>query len=185
MDKVQAIFKSTLRLIHQFGFHGTPMSQIAKHADVAIGTIYHYFESKDELIFALFKYCKTEVAEYIFKDDSIEKEFKERFFALWLNFVRFYIDNPEYLSFLDQFYSSPYLQQALTNETICGQDHVSAFLHEGVNAGAVKNLDTNILSVVFIGTAVSTVKRHLHSLHQFDKKSLNHIIEVIWDGIKK
>src|SRR5690606_41909398 len=66
-DKIDSIFKSTLHLIKDNGFHGTPMSQIAKHADVAIGTIYHYFPSKDELILALFEYCRKELYAYIFK----------------------------------------------------------------------------------------------------------------------
>lgn len=185
MDKKEAIFKSTLSLINQYGFHGTPMSQVAQQANVAIGTIYHHFSSKDELIFALFKYCKEEVSQAIFQEDSLDKDFKHRFFNIWLNFVEFYVDNPDYLGFLDQFYSSPYLQTAITNEIICGQDRVAAFLSEGVSKGYIRDLDINIISVAFIGTAVSAVKRQLHGLHQFDEKSLINIVGIIWEGIKK
>lgn len=32
------------------GVHATPMSQIAKEAGVAVGTIYHYFNNKEEII---------------------------------------------------------------------------------------------------------------------------------------
>ena len=44
-DKREAILKSTLELIKDNGFHGTPISLIAKNAGVASGTIYHYFPS--------------------------------------------------------------------------------------------------------------------------------------------
>ena len=49
-DKRTAIFESTLALVREQGFHGTPMSQVAKKAGVAAGTLYLYFESKDHLI---------------------------------------------------------------------------------------------------------------------------------------
>ena len=52
-DKKQAIFESTLALIRDHGFHGAPMSLVAKNAGVAAGTIYHYFESKEALLKAV------------------------------------------------------------------------------------------------------------------------------------
>ena len=54
-DKRQAILDATLRLISQNGFHGASMSQVAEEAKVSTGIIYHYFESKDELIDELYK----------------------------------------------------------------------------------------------------------------------------------
>ena len=53
-DKKEAILKSTLELIKDNGFHGTPISEIARHAGVASGTIYHYFSSKDAIIITLY-----------------------------------------------------------------------------------------------------------------------------------
>ena len=185
MDKKEAIFNSTLALIQKYGFHGTPMSQIALQSGVAIGTIYHHFESKDDLIIDLFRYTKEHITEYIFKDNHEGVDFKKRFFSLWTNIVGFYIEHPEYLSFVDQFYSSPYLKKVLTAEIMCGEDSVSKFLREGVEQKYLKGLDVNIISTVFIGTAVSTVKRHLNEHNQLNKESFKHVVEILWDGIKK
>ncbi|PTS95622.1 TetR family transcriptional regulator, partial [Pedobacter sp. HMWF019] len=52
--KRDAILNSTLELVKSHGFHGAPMSQIAKNANVAAGTIYHYFDSKETLIIELY-----------------------------------------------------------------------------------------------------------------------------------
>ena len=57
-DKKQAIFDATLRLISENGFHGTAMSKVAKEANVSTGIIYHYFESKDDLIAELYRHAK-------------------------------------------------------------------------------------------------------------------------------
>ncbi|MDD2501941.1 MAG: helix-turn-helix domain containing protein, partial [Geobacter sp.] len=49
-DKRIAVIQATIELVAEYGFHGSPMSRVAKRAGVAAGTIYHYFESKDALI---------------------------------------------------------------------------------------------------------------------------------------
>ena len=57
-DKRAAILAATLRLISKNGFHGTAMSKVAKEAGVSAGIIYHYFDSKDELMDELYKEIK-------------------------------------------------------------------------------------------------------------------------------
>ena len=44
------IINSSLNTFLKYGFHKTTMNQIAKEADVAKGTLYIYFKSKDVLI---------------------------------------------------------------------------------------------------------------------------------------
>ncbi len=56
VDKRTAILEATLELIAEQGFHNTPISQIAEKAEIGIGTIYRYFQDKDELIHKLFEY---------------------------------------------------------------------------------------------------------------------------------
>jgi len=49
-DKKALVLQATLELISEQGFYATPMSQIAKKANVAVGTIYLYFPNKEGLI---------------------------------------------------------------------------------------------------------------------------------------
>jgi len=78
--KRETVLNSTLALIRQYGFHGTPMSMIAKHAGVAAGTIYHYFESKDALINALYEHESSRLAASLLVGDDEGLHYKERFF---------------------------------------------------------------------------------------------------------
>ena len=45
------------------GFHGTPMSQVAKKSGVAVGTIYQYFPGKEDLISTLYLEVKRRLAQ--------------------------------------------------------------------------------------------------------------------------
>jgi len=54
-DKRGAILDAALHLIAERGFHNTPVSKIAEVSGVSAGIIYHYFDSKDELIQELYR----------------------------------------------------------------------------------------------------------------------------------
>lgn len=184
-EKKQAIFESTLKLIREYGFHGTPMSQIAQHAGVATGTIYHYFTSKDELIIELFRYSKQKIHDATFKDHDSTDTYHNRFVSTWINLVKHYSQYPEVLSFLEQFYSSPYVKEIFTDETVCFQDEISLFLKEGIHGGHVKQLDINIISAAFLGTVIATAKRSTSRYFKFNEEDLKNMVGIIWDGIKK
>ncbi|GAB3814713.1 hypothetical protein GCM10028895_08070 [Pontibacter rugosus] len=107
-EKKKAILETTLELIKEHGFHGTPMSLVAKKAGVAAGTIYHYFESKDELICEVFSYIMQKATLALHQGGLAEMSYKDKFFNLWVNLYEFYRNNPNVLVFFEQFVNSPY-----------------------------------------------------------------------------
>jgi len=54
-DKRERILKAAVKVFARSGFHATRVSEVAKAAGVADGTIYLYFKSKEELLFSLFE----------------------------------------------------------------------------------------------------------------------------------
>jgi len=54
-DKRERILKAAVKVFARNGFHATRVSEVAKAAGVADGTIYLYFKSKDELLVSLFE----------------------------------------------------------------------------------------------------------------------------------
>lgn len=185
-QKKEAIFLSALKLIHEYGFHGTPMSQIALQANVATGTIYHYFVSKDELILELFKYCREKTNEHIFQFDEVE-DYKERFASVWKRLVQYYVEHKEIFRFIEQFYSSPYyeLMQQRKDPSYYGVDLLRLFFKEGIDAGIIKDVNFFTLVSIFIGPATSIIKHY--KFNQFCKitdQDRDDLIEIIWNGIK-
>jgi TetR/AcrR family fatty acid metabolism transcriptional regulator len=54
-DKRDRILDAAVRVFAQEGFYNAKIAQVAKLADVADGTIYLYFKSKDDLLISLFE----------------------------------------------------------------------------------------------------------------------------------
>lgn len=184
--KKESIFNHTLILVNENGFHGTPMSQIAKQSDVAVGTIYHYFPSKEILIVELYHYCKQKVHQFIFEKLDTNLSYKEKFALVFRRFCDFHMENNIIFGFMDQFYCSPYfeLQNCNNNDGPYEQNHVLGFLQEGIHTKQLRQIDVHTITSAYIGAAVSFSKSIIYRKEQFDEQNLNELISIIWQGAK-
>src|SRR5512142_2717107 len=53
-EKRRAILHAAVRVFADKGYHGCRIADVAKHAGVAYGLVYHYFKNKDELLESVF-----------------------------------------------------------------------------------------------------------------------------------
>ena len=60
-DKYQRILEAAVKVFAERGFHQSTISQIAREAGVADGTIYLYFKNKDDILVQFFQYKTKQV----------------------------------------------------------------------------------------------------------------------------
>lgn len=181
-EKKKAIFESALALVQKCGFHGTPMSMIAKNANVAAGTLYLYFESKDELLTALFAYNKKKVESTF--DEYLDENYtyKEQFFKIWLKLYHFYINNTDVLKYFEQYINSPY---NVERNPIHFKGKFSEFLEKGIHENHFSVSRPEMLVPLYIGSVVSSAKLTAYGGIEFDEKDLNQMVEILWTGMTK
>lgn len=185
-DKKEAIFQSALNIIHEHGFHGAPMSQIAKQANVSVGSIYHYFESKDELILALFVHCKTKLTRYLFDGLGEHIPYSDRFKTVWKRFIKFYTAHPTIFRFMEQFYSSPFheMERLKKEKNPSDIEDIYHFLQQGLAKKKLKGLDIQLLCSAYTGVAVSFAKAMIYGKAVFDDQQTEDMVELVWNSIK-
>ena len=185
LDKKKAILLSALELIKEHGFHGTPVSQIAKKAGVAAGTIYHYFPSKESLILELHSMIKGEMVEAMFTHVDNKREYKQQFFEGWINLCKYFISNSSALIFIEQFNNSPFAKIAAEAETKASVNKFNQFFQAGMDKGYLKNMEYMLIASVVFGCITATAKYHISGRFGFTDKDLCSVANIIWDGIKK
>jgi AcrR family transcriptional regulator len=183
-EKKKAIFESTLDLVTENGFHGTPMSLVAKRAGVAAGTIYHYFESKEQLICELFSYAQEQVKAVVQKEDCATIPFKECFFNLWIGLYTFYRDNPNVLKFFEQFINSPYNKCQVGLEQDEFHRLLFAFFERGISEGQLRQISPKILGTLAHSSIISTAKIQSSGRLILQDGELEQIPLILWDGMR-
>jgi AcrR family transcriptional regulator len=179
-EKKQAIFESTLDLIKDHGFHGAPMSLVAKHAGVAAGTIYHYFESKEQLICELYAYNRARVTATIKAALNDGNDYKAKFFNVWTSLYSFYVKEPNVLIFFEQFVNSPFSSDKYPSHF---RGDLYAFFADGIKQGIIRPLKPEILLVLVMGSINSTAKLNVFGKVAVTKPDVLRIAETVWDGI--
>src|SRR5688572_17395977 len=77
-DKRERILKAAIRVFARKGFYSTRVSEIAKAAGVADGTIYLYFKNKDDVLISIFQDRITKLLEVLGAALSEPKSFEEK-----------------------------------------------------------------------------------------------------------
>lgn len=94
-DKRERILAAAERIFAQRGFFHARVSEIAREAGVADGTIYLYFKSKDELLISLFESRMERVVVSLGAAiESAGPSARDRLVAFLDTYVQMVVDNP-------------------------------------------------------------------------------------------
>jgi len=112
-DKRNAVLDAATRLFAERGLTAAPTSEISKQAGVAEGTLFTYFETKDDLINALYREIKLELADAMMSDFPRKMNVRARLRHVWDRYVKWGIVNPRQRKVLAQLQVS----EVLTKES--------------------------------------------------------------------
>jgi len=101
-DKRNAILDAATRVFAERGLTAAPTSEISKQAGVAEGTLFTYFKTKDDLINALYREIKLELADAMMSGFPRKKSVRARLRHVWDGFVIWGVLHPEQRKVLAQ-----------------------------------------------------------------------------------
>jgi len=187
-NKRDKIVRSSLELIAENGFHGAPMSMIARRAKVGAGTIYRYFANKDVLITDLYQELEERLYPVILERYAQDKPIRDRFLHLGTVLLRYFIENPLDFRYLEQFHNSPYGVQYRRDKILGEKEGCDVFrelFETGVSQQVIKDLPLVILFALAFGPLVAVARDHILGFVALDEGLITWTIEACWDGIKR
>ena len=183
-DKRSAILDSALRLLSTRGLHDTPMSLISKESGVSVGNIYHHFPSKDELIFELYREIKVNALQSMLQGFEEKNSYQDRFLHLWYWFIRYYIDHPAEVKFMQQIEHSPYQEENWSELFADSYKPLLMFFQDGIQEGMLKDLPLEILMEMVSATATALAKKHIDRNTTLTDEIIKATAQACWDMIK-
>jgi len=182
IDKREAILDAMLDLVVKRGLHDAPMSVLAKRAGASPGVIYHYFQSKDEVIRAVFERVEKVKHEAFFKGYSEKMSARDALLQLWLNAYDFYRTHAKEARFLDQYLNSPYCRAADRDGKEAKDPtmkRIVKWLRPKKHGGILRDLPPEAIDSLTLGLAASLARAST----EFSKATLREIAETVWSAI--
>jgi TetR/AcrR family transcriptional regulator, repressor of fatR-cypB operon len=206
-DKRAAILQAALELIAENGLQHTPMSLISKRSGASAGIIYHYFESKEELLASLYYDIKGGMSRAIVAADDPQQPLARRFQSLWLSIFRYCLAHPQEVAFLEQYESAPMVKRhdtplptdAKTLDDLIEHLHVQDALKDlpfeektliGLvtalrTQNLIKNLPLEVIGEFTLGVALRLARQVSSGLISLDEATLSEIAQACWDAVAR
>jgi len=171
LNKHQKILKAAVKVFAQKGFFNARVSEIAKEAKVADGTIYLYFKNKDDILISLFEEEFGQIVDEMRKrleaeNDPLTKI--RRFAAFHLSIVAQHQELADVLG-VEVRQSSKFMKEYVNYRFIEYLNLIRSIIVEGQEKGLIrKDLTPGIVKRAFFGALdemarywiLSTQKKH-------------------------
>ena len=178
------VLQTALKMISEGGFHNSPMSELAERSGVAVGTIYHHFDSKESLIRALYASCVERISAAVLLNTESKASPSKRFAAMWLNLHAWYSKNSMEYSFMRQFESSPFTSGKDQGADIFSSAVLDVF-KEGIKSGKLRKLKPGALAGLFAGMVSSVVAMETRDGKKMTSRELEELAAMSWAALKK
>ncbi|MFO1519308.1 MAG: TetR/AcrR family transcriptional regulator [bacterium] len=189
-DKYQKIIQAATHVFASKGFYNSKVSDIAREADVADGTIYLYFKNKDDILISIFEYSMDTFIGSVEKtlegiEDPIEK--LHRFIRLHLELVQNNQDVAQVLQ-IELRQSSKFMKEYAATKFRDYLDLISKILEEGQKSGVfTAKINPSIVKRAIFGAVDEMalewvlMKKKKYTMDQV----ADQICEMLTEGLKK
>jgi TetR/AcrR family fatty acid metabolism transcriptional regulator len=169
--KHKKILKAAVKVFAEKGFYNARVSEIAKEADVADGTIYLYFKNKDDILISLFEEEFGQIVENMRQELEKEKNPLQKirkFAQVHLSILQKQQQLAEVLG-VEVRQSSKFMKEYVNKPFIEYLNLIRAIVVEGQEKGIIrKDLTPGIMKRAFFGAldemarywVLSTKKKH-------------------------
>jgi TetR/AcrR family fatty acid metabolism transcriptional regulator len=182
---------AALRIFAEKGFQSTTITEISKEAGVSEATIYEYFGTKEDLLFAIPEKISNETFEKSSKVIPYIKGVEGKIRAILLFYVQLYQSNPNYSALiLLQLMSNKRFRHTPAHAAIRRSSHkLLDCIKEGIEEGTFKKDSNPYLIRSMLMGAIEHLFIHWHMQGMPKRKTsiadmLDPLIEIIFDGIR-
>jgi AcrR family transcriptional regulator len=142
-DKGALIIEAAARVFASRGYNGTLMADIATEAGIGKGTIYEYFDSKEDLFFAVFEwFVRATETEAKVSIHALGGSASERLEALSDSLMKSWLQMLDMFSLVMEFWSASASSQL-----------VSALIRDGMQRGEFRpEVDAESVAAALVGT---------------------------------
>lgn len=185
------IMTAATKLFAQKGYHGTAMSEIAKEAEFSTGSLYNFFQNKEELYFSLLlekiDILEADVVAVTASPGSPEEKLGRlidtifRYFINDRDFWRIFVEHRTTFESTNKGKFTDVVHEKYARYL----GNMMGLMEEGKKQGIFKNLGSEELALSFLGLINSFLLLFVNVEHYNLAGKGQVILEIFFDGTRK
>lgn len=183
--KYKAIINASINQFRKEGFAKASISKIAKEADVSPGTIYIYFDHKEDLINKLYLQLRKEMSDIVLGDIQLEGCIESAYKKMWLNYYHYCLNHDQAFEYIMQYTHSPYGKESSSKYDVCYFNKIYALFDLGKEKNVLKCISDEILFAYTFYPASQLAKRHLCCGSRLSKDQVEEACGLAWDAVSQ
>lgn len=182
--KLQDIQSAALKLVLQTGFNSLKMADVAAAANIATGTLYVYYKSKELLINDLYHKTKKESIAAMLNPEHATGNFYTTFKNMWNGYFDFCAGNADKMLFVEQFIYSGVITSDIITDIEQNMIPLNQFLEYGQQNKILKKMDLLMVIAQIHGSVHETVKVLTKQGKTLQPADIDKCFGITWDGLK-
>ena len=144
----QAIIEAGIRIFIDKGVSETTVRDIIRSTGLASGTFYNYFNSKEEVLVAIFDDFAKEIGKSV-RDENVQPESFEEFLRIKLTrFFKFVSSKPEIFMIMSNNHNLVNNFSINTPQIILEIDYLKEEISDYIKKGVFPNFDVDLFALV-------------------------------------
>jgi len=157
--QVENLLDAALTTFDALGYSATPVPAIAAQAGIAVGSVYRYFPSKEELANALYRREKQRLADALFTGLDVDAPAGAVFAMIWERLADFAVDHTEALCFLELHHHGAYLDTESRGLAASIDARIAGLVLRWQDRGEIRTGDPLLLHVQVFGGFVAVLRQ--------------------------
>jgi TetR/AcrR family transcriptional repressor of multidrug resistance operon len=188
-NKEALIREKAIEIIVNHGFDGLSMHKVARSAGISVATIYIYFKDREDLIQQLYTEETKKMSDATLVNFDPEAHFDEGLRIQWMNRMKYCLENPYSLTFMEQLKHSPLVDRSKIDTGFL--QAMSRFVHKAIERKEIVPLPVEIYWSIAFAPLYQLVKYHISRTSMpgrppfvFDEPKINQTLELVLKALK-
>ena len=182
-NKELDIRNATVAEVAAVGSTAVSVNKIAKRAGISVGTIYRFYETKDDLLFAVYLAVKSDIHKAIMGATNAQQKTEDKIRAMWFGLVDYAIKSPQDFLFVEMLAPEARVNSRNTSALENMRNEILQQIQDGIANGTLVKADTRSIELMLAAPAISLAKRASLMGTIPDKDQLNEVFSLVWASI--
>lgn len=182
-EKEIALMNAILTLVNDKGYQGSSMAKIAKMAGISPGTIYLYFENKQDMLDKLYLFIKEEMCRSAFEDLAPDGDVETEFRKIWYNIAEYKTSHTEEAVFLANCDISPIISEETKAEALLFLRPFLDLCERGQSQGIIRPDSLHLIYAFSINPLSYLISAQRSRNLKLTQKRIDEVYDMVWNAI--